>query len=388
MPIPLKSSHILFLDQGEFLGGAERFLIDFFKALTVSEFAEIRPILVGGQHIDYRKSLPDVIFEDFEFPSVRGNVFLKFFAIFKLLISAYKLKKLGQQKQAICFFSNTPRTHFVMFLTKKIFRVNVRWIAMFHDFTVPTFLLRRITGTADVLIANAVTTRNFLRKNSSSKNFEKIRIVENGINFDLLPQSVPAKQIKNILILGRIDPRKGQLFALQAAQILQDSHSEIMFNFVGSSVKTDKRTLDYEKKCLNFVKKKNLKNVQFFPETQRPFEQIAKTDLVLFLPTEPETFGRIVIEALALEKLVLSFNETGPREILQLFERKLKEQNIDVSSVLVEQKNAKILAEKIIFFIKNPKKIKLFTMHSKEFVLKNFALKETKKRLIAILNNY
>ncbi|MCK5460806.1 glycosyltransferase family 4 protein [Candidatus Gracilibacteria bacterium] len=385
-----------FLDQGEFLGGGERFLIDFLQSLNDSEIRKIFPILVGAKSPIYKKFLLDeetneslVKILDFKFPQVRGNIFIKFLKIFELFAAAKRLNVLVKQEQVIQFFSNTPRTHLVMFLSKMVFRTKGRWICFFHDFTLrPKFLLQWVCNRADVLVANALPTRNFLRENISKKNFRKIRIVENGINFETVLAACVPEKIKKVLILGRLDPQKGQMFALRVARIFLNKNSQVKFSVVGSSVLKDKRTVEYEQQLKNFTQEHRLENVNFMSEVKNPFIEIQKYDVLLVLPTEPETFGRIVIEALALGKLVLSFDETGPREILKNFYQFLGQKDIylEQNPFLVKSCNAIELAEKLEFFVKNPESVHQVCSYGREFVEKNYPLSETKKRLLAILS--
>ncbi len=377
-----KKRTTLFLDQGEFLGGAERFLIDFLKSTNDLEKKLMNPILVGAKNPKYRNLVADIPHEDFSFPSVKGGLIKKGVASSKLILAAYKLKQLSKKKNANVFFTNTPRTHFVMFLAKKIFHISGKWICMFHDFTVPNFLVRNISRHADVLIANGVPLRNFLRERINSKNYEKIRIVENGIDFTSIPTARSVSQIKNILIIGRIDPRKGQMHVLEVADKAQTTYPNLKFTIVGNSVKEDLSTIAYEKKLHRFVKFRRLKNINFISEVNDPFTEINKSDLVLFLPTEPETFGRVVTESLSQGKLVIAFDETGPREILKSYEQFLDNPK---TSLLVESLNTKALTEKIEFFINTSEQLQFFTNRAREFVEKKFSLTETKKLLLTIL---
>ncbi len=372
-----------FLDQGETLGGAERFLLDFFHSLNSAEVRQMRPVVLGAKSECYRELLPERIERmDFEFPSVRGGIFKKVVVLFRLLSAARKLKKIATKEGANIFFSNTPRTHFVLFLAKKFFFLRGKWIVMNHDFTVPKFLLRKIGKSADVVIANSLPCREHLRKILRKKDFGKIKIIENGIDLSALPSSTPPTQIQTFLMLGRIDPRKGQQYAVEAADLLQERNPDLRFFIVGSSFAEDERTVWYEHKIENFVRERNLTNVQFISEVSDPFAAIAEADCVLVLPTEPETFGRIVIEALALGKLVLAFDETGPREILKSFAHDLKLVSVPL---LVERKNSMSLAESIGRFADHPEEALPFTQKSRSFVAKHFSLAETKKRLLSVI---
>jgi glycosyltransferase involved in cell wall biosynthesis len=373
-----------FLDQGETLGGAERFLLDFFQTLSPTEIKQIQPVVIGAKQEQYRTLLPEQIeIVPFRYTSLRGNIFRRFLVLFSLVRDAWKLRKLSSHHQAGTFFSNTPRTHFVMLLAKKLFFLPGRWIVMNHDFTVPRFLLRSIAGQADALIANSIPCREYLRKNISKRNQEKIKIIENGIDFARIPRASSPKKIERVLMLGRIDPRKGQIFAVEAADLLQERNPDVKFFIAGDSFEEDVRTGYYKNKIHQFVRERHLENLYFVGEVPNPFEVIADADCVLVLPTEPETFGRIVIEALALGKLVISFDETGPREILKNFERFLG--NHKDSLFLVEKQNSMSLAERIGFFADHPEEVAQLTLRGREFVEKHFSIGETKKRLMNLL---
>jgi glycosyltransferase involved in cell wall biosynthesis len=376
-----------FLEQAETLGGAERFTLDFFHSLSPTELRQLSPLVVGAKVKEYHDLLPERIdVQAFTFPSVRGGFFEKIKAVFALLHSAWKLKKLAKEHNARQFFSNTPRTHFVMFLAKTFFFLPGKWIVMIHDFTIPKFLLHNIARVCNIIIANSTPCREYLRKHIRKSDYRKMRLIENGVDFRKIPESRAPEEIKNILLIGRIDPRKGQIFALQAADLLQERNPDIQFFIVGSSFPEDPRTVDYEKEIRTFAKDRNLQNVHFMGETEDPFKVMAGADCVLALPTEGETFGRIVTEGLAMQKLVLVFDEVGPRDIMRSFEQfiETKTQKHLSLSCITEKQNAMSLAEKIGFFADHPEKTHLFTDHARAFVQKRFSLEETRKQLFTV----
>lgn len=379
------NTRIAFLDQAETLGGAERFILDFFASLTFPDYKKCPSIIIGAKNKKYRKNIPtEIPMYYFDFPSVRAKGILKIFRLIPLLLSAQKLKTKLNQYKVTTVFSNTPRTSFVMFLTKKIFKTKQKWVLMIHDFSIPGWILKQMAESCNTIVINSIPTRNYVRKNIRNHNFPKIKIVENSIPCEKIPKAIPPKKIKNILMLGRIDPQKGQLYALEAADLLLERNPELRFKIVGSPFEEDPRTKEYEKKIKTFAKERSLSNVSFQNEVESPFEAIEKCDCLLALPTEPESFGRIVIEALSMGKLVLSFDETGPREILKNYGHFLQK---STEELLIEKKNSMSLAEKIGFFADNPEKIKIYTEKARAFVEKNFSNQETKKRLIEALLN-
>ena len=191
---------------------------------------------------------------------------------------------------------------------------------------------------------------------------------------------------ENILVLGRLDPQKGQLFAVKTAEILQKEFPGLRFKITGSSVASDKKTVEYEQKTKFFVKSHKLTNVTFSENVRNPFNEISAHDAVLVLSTLPETFGRVVIESLACGKLVLSFNQTGPKEILENFEKfVLKQTGLQEIQTLRCDINEHALAEKIKYFIANFDQTNLFTQNARKFVETNFDFRETKKGLLNVI---
>jgi len=378
------------LDQGEFLGGAEHFLIDLLNHLTDHEIQRFNPVIWGGTSASYTSKLSKKISrENFFYPPVRGNKIQQFFHLFRLAKCGFLLQKKSKTSGITHFFSNTPRTHFAMLFSRILAGNSLPWYAYFHDFTIPPFLLRRIGKSADFLLANGVPTRQYLRSHVRPEDVSKIRIIENGFDTDSIPISTPPKQINRILMLGRIDPRKGQIYALETAHLLQERNPDVSFHIVGSPVESDERTIQYAKELQKKSAEYGLKNLTFESETSSPLEKITQYDAVLVLPTEPETFGRIVVEALVLGRLVFVFNETGPREIIRNFERFIQQQEgmspyqfDKIPTLLVESKNPMSLAETIGFFADHPTEAEIYLRHAQSFVAKNFSITETKKRFL------
>ena len=382
-----KRRQTFFLEQAEFLGGAERFSLDFFGMLTATEKRLLNLTIVGAEHDKYQALVPNnIAIAPFKFPAVSGNIIQQGFAALRLFWRSKALNKLITKEFTPQWVTNTPRGHFLVFLAKVCWRLPGRWTAIFHDFTTrPPWLLRMIARRADILIANSLPTRQYLRNHLPEVDHSKIRIIENGVNLANVPSNKPPTEIKNIIHIGRIDPRKGQLYTTQAAA----QNSRLNFYIVGMSVTQDPRTTAYESEIKALITKHDIDNVHFVGEVDEPFAEISKHDLLLALSTEPETFGRIATEGLACNKLVLAFDQVGPREILNGYHQWLIKQG-DLpkntpNPLIVPANDADALAQTILHFSKNPDAALVYTKRGNEFITKHYALKETKKRLVDIL---
>lgn len=377
-----------FLDQGETLGGAERFLLDFFNALSDSEIQRLSPAVVGAKSKAYKKMLGQKIPEiPFHYPSLKGGIFRKGIASIALIAAAIRLKKVilkDGNSASTQIFANTPRSIFIAYLAKKLFRMPGKLIIMIHDFTIPQWLLKKVCRTADVIVVNSMITRQTIRSQIVEKDAEKMKIVENGVDFreaEKFEAKIPNK-IEKVVLVGRIDPRKGQIFAVEAADLLLERNPHVQFFIVGGSFKEDPATRKYEKEVRKLVEDRNLNNVLFLDEVESSYEVFGSADMALVLPTEPETFGRVVIEALAMNTMVISFDQTGPKQILESFCKSIKKSQ---EVLLVEPENAMSLAERIGFFADNPDQIEDFIENGRSFVEKNYNLEHTRKHLLQIL---
>ncbi len=331
--------------------------------------------MVGATSREYRNLLPPHIERrNFKWPSVRGN---KIRAMWQLFFAARRLKKLVQKERATQVFANTPRTIFVAYLAKRFFRMPAKFIMMVHDFTIPVGLLRRILQTADIIVVNSIPTRKYVLTQLPKNQSKKLRIVENGVDFGRVPDTQPVTQVKNVLLIGRVDPRKGQKYAVQAAVKLP----ELQFRIVGSPFPGDLRTMDYDCEIREIVHEHHLQNVTFVSEVLDPFLEIMKADIVLVLPTEPETFGRVVTEALACGRPVIAFDRTGPGDILRQFEAAER-----LPSLRAIPDNTDSVVERLSYFLHHPADLKKIASVARRFVKRHYPLTETVKRLVFVLS--
>lgn len=168
-------------------------------------------------------------------------------------------------------------------------------------------------------------------------------VIFNGIDLEEFNPKVP--KIKkfldgkiNILFVGRIEERKGLIYLLKAFKILTKKLSNLRLIIVGSGPLTED--------CQKYVKENNLKKVCF--EGQKIGKDLTSyytsSDIFCSPAIFGESFGLVLLEAMACGKPVVAFANEGYKEVL----KKGKGERF-----LVKPKDYKTLAKKIEILIKN-----------------------------------
>lgn len=167
-------------------------------------------------------------------------------------------------------------------------------------------------------------------------------IIPNGIDLRIFNPKVPKlkkfqdKKI-NILFLGRIEERKGLIYLLKAFKILKNKFSDIRLIVVGEG--------PLKKECQDWVNENQLTDVLFegFVKEEIIPSYYNSCDIYVSPAIFGESFGIVLIEAMACQKPVVAFANQGYKTVL----------TGKGSRFLVGPKDVKGLAEKIEIKIKN-----------------------------------
>jgi phosphatidylinositol alpha-mannosyltransferase len=143
---------------------------------------------------------------------------------------------------------------------------------------------------------------------------QKTVVIPNGIDYDFFAKAEPIKSLRdgkfNILFVGRLEPRKGVKHLIRAYRIFKKIVPESRLIIVGEGMKTY---------YLSFVTEDIEKNVWFVgsvpPNTLAHLYKSA--DICVFPSTRGESFGIVLIEAMAAGKPVIAGNCEGYKETLE-----------------------------------------------------------------------
>lgn len=169
-------------------------------------------------------------------------------------------------------------------------------------------------------------------------------VIPNGIDLDeFTPKGKTIDKFDdgkiNILFLGRVEERKGLIYLLKAFKILEQKYPEkLRLIVVGDG--------PLRVYCQNWVRKNRVKNVAWelkIKENQAA-EYYRACDIYCSPAIYGESFGIVLIEAMAIGRPVVAFANEGYKGVLEKGKG---------SRFLVKPKDFKTLARKLDILIKN-----------------------------------
>ncbi len=315
--IPLRSRsrpRVLWLDPGDFLGGAEFFSLD------------ILPLLARDFHITVLTNSLRSTFGETLMKSgitVRENNFPRLkpitpFSLFRFLQSVHSIKKILKKEEYEIIHTNSIRTHLIGSRAIPVVKKKYPKCTWFvHDFTFPGWAVKRIGSVpSKIFSCSQAVKEDFMKKGISEKLVEVVPNGVDGARFLHFPRRKFMQDSPSIGMLGRIDIWKGQDVFLKSAGIVIRKFPKAKFLIFGESSPYDKKTVDFENSLKKYVEDHGLAhNVEFrgFVDPEKAFPEM---DVFVHASTSPEPFGRVIIEALAAGVPVIATREGGPSEII------------------------------------------------------------------------
>ena len=159
-----------------------------------------------------------------------------------------------------------------------------------------------------------------------------------------------------LLNIGRLTEQKGQKYLIEAMRKIVKVNKNVKLVIIGEG-----ELKEYLEKIINQYSLQE--HIKIFPPTRDIFKVIASADVFIF-PSLWEGFGIVLIEAMTIGIPIIATNVTGINEVIT--------NNHD--GVLVESKNADILADAVTDLINNKEKIKSLVLNANNTVKERFTL--------------
>ena len=207
---------------------------------------------------------------------------------------------------------------------------------------------------------------------------EKGLVIYNGFNVTPSEQVTPQEvlQIKSefnigdqkILIsnVGRLDYWKGQDYFIEAiAQVIQ-SHPHVKALIVGAPG-TRPHLQAYYQKLQKLVADLNLSSHVIFTGFRSDIPQImAASDILVHSASEPEPFGRVIVEGMLSKRPVIGIDAGGIPEMI----------NDQLTGLLVPPKNAAKMTEAILWVINHPEQAARMSEAAQQVAKERFSIEQ------------
>ncbi len=190
---------------------------------------------------------------------------------------------------------------------------------------------------------------------------EKIKTIYNGIDTIVFQKMEVEKEEDRpiVVMVARIDPLKDIETFIKTAELVAKKIPDVLFKLYGPIV--DKK---YYSICKDLVDELNLKdNFEFAGLTTNPARAYNEGDVVM-LTSISEAFPFVVIEAMACEKVVVSSDVGGTKEVLEGF------------GFVVKPKDYQEFADKVIYVLENENIAKEMGMEAREHILNAFTIED------------
>lgn len=216
------------------------------------------------------------------------------------------------------------------------FHANIEALPLIKFF-IP-FFAKKLNNKLNGIIGVAPLILDYFKNFNGNK-----KIIPNGIslekfnpNNEKIEQYIDGKI--NLLFVGRIEERKGLLYLLKAYKIIQEENIRLIV--VGEG--------PLKKECDKYIEKNNLKNIVFVGK--KTGEEVAKyfntCDVYISPAPFGESFGIVLLEAMASKKPVVGFSNLGYYQLLK---------GTPGEQFLAQPKNIEELSKKISLLIKDEK---------------------------------
>jgi len=287
-----------------------------------------------------------------QYYSIRG--FFQF--IFRLITSTHFLIRLMRTEKIQIVHSNTSAVYSGAFAAKfsKIPHIwHVREIILNPN------ILKRVNSwiipaLSTRIIANSMRTKDSIVGNNP-RNLKKTEVIYNGIDlprFDAYSgsgqQLRKAWEIsdKTMLIgmVGRISYRKGQEYFVSVASDVLEKHPNAKFVIVGGTIPGHENV---KSELIAQVSQLEISGKVIIEDFREDIPAVMDALDVFVLPSIlPESFGNVILEAMAMKKPVVANAHGGSIEIV----------DDDVTGFLVKPNDLDAMTEALCELIENPQK--------------------------------
>lgn len=184
------------------------------------------------------------------------------------------------------------------------------WGKVLENFIVPIVGFTINKSSMDLVLSSSEVSKKPLAKLD-----KKVHVISNGIDLDNFnpKKHKPFEQYSdlklNLFYVGRLEERKGIMYMLRAFRYLNSKYN-LRLLIAGKGTQ--------EQEICDFINKNHLRNVKLLGEISEEdkMRYLATSDICIFPSLYGESFGIVLIEAMAFGKPVIGGNNPGYATVL------------------------------------------------------------------------
>jgi len=175
-------------------------------------------------------------------------------------------------------------------------------------------------------------------------------------------------------VIGRLDPKKGQTEFLRSLPIVLENHPDVFYVILGEETRGEE---GFARTLVNLSYELGVQDhVRFLPFTENVPQFMAAID-VFVMPSYSETFGLVLIEAMAMQKPVIATSAGGVPEIVE----------DGKDGLLVPPRDEKALAEAIDLLLRDSSLRKALSARARLEALSRFDTNRCVDQLVLSLDS-
>jgi glycosyltransferase involved in cell wall biosynthesis len=214
-----------------------------------------------------------------------------------------------------------------------------------------------------VVIPNGVDSEKFLPQDRNSpERLETRKTLGIDSDSDIL-----------VGLIGRFDRQKGQLEFIEAIKNLKEKLPHVKYVLVGADTYGEE---PLQKKILNEILTSDLNSHVQVRGFSNEVQKIMKALDIFIMPSYKETFGIVLVEAMACEKICIATSSGGPIEIL----------DNGNYGLLIEPQSSKAIEEGITEVVNNMSQYEEKAKNARNRVQQKYRLRDVFTRIKELAN--
>ncbi len=306
---------VLLVDHADFLGGAERSLVELARCVDPTHYAVICACPPGALMAEAtRNGVPTV---PLDLRQVRGrrNALL---APARLLAGVRSLRDIIRRERIAMVHSNTMRAS--VYAAPAARTTGVRFVWHVRDLHRERAYVQLMCRVADAIIVNA----HAVARTIPARAQHKTTVIHNGVPLEAFdPDHFSGAELRaelgfarDTFVIGNVGwlaPWKGQREFIEAASLIAKECAAARFVIIGAA--SDPRYAEYERTMRGLARELLGDRLVWAGERAPIQPAMAALDLLMHC-AQNEPFGRVIIEAMAMHVPVVAFRGGGVDEII------------------------------------------------------------------------